>query len=513
MQELLAQLYGYLLGIWRFRWLAAIVAWGLALAGWLFVAQMPDQYRASARIHVDTNSVLRPLLQGLAIQPNIEQRVQMMSKTMFTRPNLEKLMRMADLDVKVTNDVQKDRMVDELAKKIRLDGDRRNASLYSISYTDPDPAVAKRVVQSLITVFVETMLGGKRQDSSGAQSFLDQQIADYEKRLTAAENRLAEFKQRNAGNLPGESGGYFVRLAAARQQLTDAQLQLREMENRRAELQRQLQNPNDPMFMNDMNEMYISPLDVRIQSLTARLDDLLTRYTEKHPEVVQIRKMIAELEEERDEQMKTLASQQPKESSKLADNPIYQQMRSLLSEADASVAEFRVRVNEHENRVKDMEEKVNSLPMIEAELVQMDRDYSVMQRQYQTLLQRRESARMSEDVEQTSGDVTFRVIDPPFVPKRPDTPNKPLLNSIVFVLALGAALGVGLLMSLLHPVVVDRRGLAELTGLPVLGSVTQIRSAAEERRAFLNRLALSATCLGLLVVFGGLTIAQQLLLV
>ncbi len=100
MQELIAQIFGYLLGIWRFRWLALFVAWGIALAGWGFVAQMPDKYRASARVHVDTNSVLRPLLQGLAIQPNIDQRVALMSKTLLTRPNLEKLMRMADLDIK-----------------------------------------------------------------------------------------------------------------------------------------------------------------------------------------------------------------------------------------------------------------------------------------------------------------------------------------------------------------------------------------------------------------------------
>ncbi|HNC69896.1 MAG TPA: GNVR domain-containing protein, partial [Pseudomonadales bacterium] len=161
-------------------------------------------------------------------------------------------------------------------------------------------------------------------------------------------------------------------------------------------------------------------------------------------------------------------------------------------------------------RVKELESKVNSLPMIEAELAQLDRDYGVLRQQHQTLLQRRESARLSGDVQETAGDVVFRVIDPPFVPQRPNEPNKILLNSIVLVLALGVALGVALLLSLIKPVVVDRRGLANLTGLPVLGCVTQIRSAVERRQAFLNRLALSAVSLALLVTFGGITIVQQL---
>jgi polysaccharide chain length determinant protein (PEP-CTERM system associated) len=513
MQELIAQIFGYLLGIWRFRWLALFVAWGIALAGWGFVAQMPDKYRASARVHVDTNSVLRPLLQGLAIQPNIDQRVALMSKTLLTRPNIEKLMRMADLDISVKTDAQKEQMINGLAGSIEIAGDRQNPSLYSIAYSHGDSAVAKRVVQSLITVFIESTLGGSRQDSSGAQSFLDQQIADYEKRLRDAEARLADFKQRYAGILPGESGGYYARLGTARQELNNAKLQLREMENRRADLQRQLQNPDDPMFMMDWSSDVTSPLDMRIQALTAKLDDLLTKYTELHPEVVQIRKMIAELEAERQQQLETAMAEGPIGSPGLSENPVYQQMRSLLSEADASVAEFRVRVQEHEQRVKELEDKVNSIPQIEAELTQLNRDYDVVRGQHSALLQRRESARMSEDVEQTAGNVVFRVIDPPFVPARPDEPNKLLLNSAVLLIAIGGALGVGLLLSMLRPVIVDRRSLGELVGLPVLGTVTQIRTATQRRRAFVNRMVLSVASVALLVVFGGINVAQQMLLI
>lgn len=512
MQELLAQVVGYLLGIWRFRWIALFVAWGVALAGWGVVAQVPDKYRASARIHVDTNTVLRPLLQGLAIQPNIEQRVALMSKTLLSRPNLEKLARMADLDITVKTDADKEKLIDTLGQSIAISGDRANPSLYSISFPHGDPAVAKRVVQSLITVFIESSLGGTRQDSSGAQSFLDQQIADYEKRMAESEKRLAEFKQRYAGILPGESGGYFARLATARQELDGARLQLREMENRRAEVARQLQNPEDPMFAMDMASEEFSPIDMRIQALTAKMDDLLTKYTEMHPEVVQIKKMIAELEAEKQKELEARLAEGPAQAPGLSENPVYQQMRAMLSEADASVAEFRIRVQEHEKRVKDLEDKVNSIPLIEAELTQLNRDYDVIRGQHQSLLQRRESARMSGDVEQTAGDVVFRVIDPPFVPKKPDEPNKLLLNSAVLLAALGAALAVGLLMSLLQPVIVTRRALGELTGLPVLGTVTAIRSSSEERRAFQSRLALAALTVSLLIVFAGINIGQQWLL-
>ena len=84
------------------------MAWVVALAGWVYVWQMPESYKATARLYVDSNSVLRPLMRGLAITPNIDQRIAMMSRTLLSRPNLERLARMTDLDLQVTTDAQKE---------------------------------------------------------------------------------------------------------------------------------------------------------------------------------------------------------------------------------------------------------------------------------------------------------------------------------------------------------------------------------------------------------------------
>jgi len=234
MQETLAQIYVYVLGVWRHRWLALVVAWLVSMSGWLWVWQMPEAYVASARVYVDTNSVLRPLLRGLTIQPNINQRIVMMSRTLLSRPNLEKLMRMTDLDLTVNSDAERDALLSKLASSISLTGERGNSSLYSISVRHQDRDTAKRIAQSLITVFIESSLSGKREDSSNAQDFLDVQISEYEQRLIDAENRLAHFKQENVDVLPGSGGDYYSRLQASRLDLSKARLHLSEMENRLA---------------------------------------------------------------------------------------------------------------------------------------------------------------------------------------------------------------------------------------------------------------------------------------
>ena len=512
MQDVLAQLFSYLAGVWRFRWIGLIAAWLVAIAGWGWVYKMPQQYEATARIHVDTNSILRPLMRGLAVQPDINQRVQLMSRTLLSRPNLEKLTRMTDLDLQVQTEKQKEQLFAELKRGISLSGDRRNFSLYSLAYYHADRDIAKKVVQALITVFVESAMGEKRGDSSDAQSFLDQQITEYEDRLVEAEKRLANFKQKHAGVLPGEAGGYYQRLISAKEEHSQARLRLSEMTNRRNELRRQLSGEQPVFLSSGGSDAPSSSLDGRIHTLKAKLDELLSRYTERHPEVVQIRALIETLEEERSAEVEKVMAGESSDLSGLNQSPVYQQMRGMLAEAEASVAELSVRVNEYSRREKELNDMVDRIPAIEAELTQLNRDYEVVSQQHTELLERREAARISEDVEEQAGDVVFKVIDPPFVPSKPNKPNKLLLNSGVLVVALGVGVGLALLLSILKPVISDRRTLAKVTGLPVLGCVTYIPTQAQIRSRFVRKLQFSILVLLLICVFAGLNLGQQWML-
>jgi polysaccharide chain length determinant protein (PEP-CTERM system associated) len=511
MQDILAQVYRHIWGVWRHRWLALIVAWFIAVAGWGWVWQMPESYVASARVYVDTNSILRPLLRGLTVQPNIDQRISMMSRTLLSRPNLEKLMRMSDLDLLVNTEVEKEEMLSRLGASISLSGARNNSSLYSISVRDEDRNTAKRIVQSLITIFVEESQSGKRIDSSDAQDFLDDQLADTEGRLRSSENRMAEFKQRNVDVLPGGGqGSYYTLLQTSRRELSQARLELNEMENRRTELQRQL-NGEDPVFISSgvTGSNSMSPLDMRIQSLQVSLDGLLSQYTAKHPEVRQIRGLIEELEEEKSQEYSRVRESAASGFTGLSNSPVYQGMRSMLAESEASVAELRVRVAEFERRTNALEGKVNQIPEMEAELKQLDRDYNVIASQHQRLLERRESARLSQDVEQSAGDLTFRVVDPPFVPLKPSEPNKGLLNAAALLLGLASGVGAGLLVSLLAPRINDPRTLASVSGMPILGTVSLTLQPQERRRERYESVSFASIFLGLVVTYFALSLLQS----
>mgnify|MGYP006281365483 CR=1 FL=1 len=488
MHEVMTQILGHARGMWRYRWYAMALAWVVALGGWLYVASLPDEYKAEARLYVDTESLLRPLLRGLAVQPGVHHRIDLLTRTLFSRPSLEKVARMTDLDLTAKSPAQMERLLDDLRDNVHLNS-ARGSNLYRISYMHSDPDRAKEVVQSFVTLFVEEGLGEGLQETNTAQRFLDKQIKEYEKRLEEAEKRLAQFKRKHAGIMPGDEAGYYERLKNAREKLEQAKLNHREAKRRRAELERRLKaDAGGSIYLDHLpggGSPIQSALDRRIEDLQKKLDELLLKYTEQHPDVKAIHRTIAQLKEQREEEREAAQrggggnvaqrrNGQFAPSGVPQEQAFQQQMRLALSQVDADVAAMQVRVNEYQARVERLEKLVDTLPRVETQLKQLNRDYRVTQNKYQALLERRETARLSEDVKSTGEDVQFRVVDPPRVPSTPAAPDRRLLSLGVLLLALGAGVGVAFLISQLRPVFDTRRSLQEGLGLPVFGSVSMV---------------------------------------
>src|SRR5688572_32576124 len=232
------QILDVLRGMWQGRWAGLAVAWLTAVAGSVFIFLTPDKYEATARVYVDTQSVLKPLLHGLTVQPNVEQEVAILSRTLISRPNVQKLARMADLDLKVKTPEERERLIDGLSRQVYIKSAGNN--LYTIGFADPSPVQATRVVQSLLSIFVESGLTPKAKDAGQAQRFIEEQIKQYEQRLSEAENRLKEFKLKNLDLNAPEGRDFFAQMARLEESLQEARLLLQEAEKSRDALKLQL---------------------------------------------------------------------------------------------------------------------------------------------------------------------------------------------------------------------------------------------------------------------------------
>jgi len=500
MRELYEQLLVYIRGIWHYRWFMMLVAWLVSIVGWGVVYQLPDQYKAEARVNVDTQSMLEPMLRGLTIGSNASQRVRLVTRTLLKRPNLEKLARMTDLDLVAQTPSEMEVLLDDLGKDIRISSTREQ-DLYTLSYFNSDPQLAKRVVQSLLTIFVESTLGEKREETDSAQQFVEQQIKEYEAKLEAAEMRLSEFKRTHMGMMPGSEQDYYGQLQEAQSGLQLAQLSLREAVNQRNRFKQQMEDDEDSYLMfSELTPGAGSVIDMRIQELNGRMDDLLIMYTEKHPDVVEIKNQLAILEQKREEERALMDEMDVGP----ADNPFYQQMKMQLAQADATVSSMRSRVGEYQRRVDRLQEMVDTIPKIEAELKQLDRDYSVQQKNYQALLARREAANISEQAEMTGDQFKFRVVDPPRVPLQPSAPNRPLLMTGVLLASIIAGASLALLLFLLRPTFDSARTVMEIVGRPVLGGVSMIHNREWRKKHRQALVAFSLAGIGLLALYVGI---------
>lgn len=488
MSNTLEQVLGYLRAIWLHRWVALGIAWLMAIISAVIIFRLPDRYEATARLFVDTQSILKPLMSGLAVQPNVEQELAILSRTLISRPNVEKVIRMADLDVTVKTNDDKERLIDSLMKDMQIKTTGRD-NLYTIAYSHENPGVAKRVVQSFLSLFVESSLGDKRKDTESARRFLDEQIKAYEQKLLQAENALKEFKQKNFGAMPNQGKDYATRVGDAAAALSQAKLELREQQNARDALRKQLSG-DLPTLVDDMGGSAstgpASEIDRRIDSLKTNLDSLRLRYTEQHPDIVQTKKLIEDLEAQKAKEAQSRKGTGLTPGRSTAGNPAFQQIRVALATAEANVASLQTRVAEYEARYEQLRRAADRIPQVEADLTALTRDYEVHKANYEKLLARRESAQLSGDMEATSSVADFRIIDPPRVPSRPSAPNRSLLLAGALVGSLAAGIVLAFLWSQIRQTYADRRELKDETGLPIFGSVSMVWNAAQQRAYRLN---------------------------
>ena len=512
-RQLVLQAEIFLRDVWRYRWASVVTAWVIAIVGWTFVSTIPDKYESSTKILVDTDSILRPLLKGLAVETDIQSKLAMMTRTLLSRPNLEKLVRTTDMDLNINTPEAKERLFASLRSQIdivELGGSKKSKasseSLYTITYQHKQPEKAKDVVQALLDIFVETTLGGSRQDSDVAQKFLSKQLKEYEDKLVEAERKLMEFKRKNVGMIPGQGKDYFSFLQQTQGELENAQFELTQAQNKHSELKRQLDEMVKAASQPGSTSIPTAT-DTRIDALKQQLDNLLLKYTDEHPNVMEIKQTISGLEEQKKQELVSIADGSAS-NSVLDSNPVYQELRVAMGKALTDVATAKVRVKEYSRRIEDLKARAEILPKVEAELASLNRDYTINKEQYDTLLTRRESAKISQEADNAGDQFKFQIIEPPHVPTKPTSPNRPLFNAAVLIVALGGGLGLVFLFGQFYPVVHDQKTLRELTGYPVFGSISLVRSPEMLKKRKKDITIYVSNMIGLTIIFFIIVIIQ-----
>ncbi len=469
--------------VWRRRWLALAVAWGLCLVGWTVVAMMPNTYESQAKVSVQTQALLSD---RIGVTSDERQRgVDRVRQTLTSTTNLEKVVRRTDLNKQVASDRDLAGQVAALRKNIEVTALPDNileikakASWPALSNVE-NARLSTAVVQNLIDLFVEDNLAGGRGETQAAIRFFDTKISSLERQLNDAEQRRVAFETKFMGLLPGE-GSISQRMTAARMELSSIDSQLASAQGSLAAARGQLAGTpatvQTPNFAGGMSSPTADPVASQMAALEGQLSSAYAKgWTDAHPDVVSTKSQIA----------RTRAQNKGRAAPRAASgggmistpNPMYVTMGSMVAEKEALVGAASARKAQLQGDLNQMAARQVSEPGVAAEQARVNRDYEVLKRQYDKLLEDREAVRLRSDVASQTDAVQFKVIEPPTKPTIPDTPNRPLLLTGILIAGLGAGMAAAFLLGQLQTTFPTAKRLAATTGLPVLGAISEVVTA------------------------------------
>lgn len=518
MESLRLLLEQYIRAAWRRRWIGVAVAWAICGLGWVAVYFVPNQYESSARLYVDADAILTPLLKGLAADSAPGSQLDILQRTLLSRPNLEKLISKTDLDLSVSGPSDRERLLQELSSEIQVKPQTRN--LFTISYRNRSPKLAHDVVQTLLTIFVESATGSNRTDMENARQFLEHQISSYEQQLRAAEKRRADFRTKYSDILPprlDNDAPYTSATETARNNLHAIDGKLQDAIATRDTIQRELTN-TPPMLVVEAAPKGGNAAGQgksRLQDAVEQLRLLLLKDTDQHPDVIAQKKLIESLKTSPDGGAPASGSggggKAPGAAAggaglgeRSVSNPVYEQLKVKLVDTETALASLQ-RQRAAAAELTDRLEKVQrEQPGLLAEYQNMDRDYGVLRKNYEELLGRLQSANLAQAADTQADKVKLQIVDPPATPNLPAAPNRLILVSGVLLAGLGGGILLPVLLGQLDrsfSTIDDLRSL----GLPVLGGISVLG-----QRPYLQRLMIAVrfgvAVMALMVIYGGLMV-------
>lgn len=466
----------------------------VALLAGLFL--LPRKYIVTTSVLAQESDIIQPLLENRAVSTRAVDRAGLARQVVFGRKVMSRLLAIGGwLDDKPSA-VQQDRLMEQLRDRTRIVSAREN--LVQITYFDSDPERAYKVGAAMADLLIEESLASKERESREAYEFIDNQVKDYHHKLTEAETNLQAYRSDNADAQPGSIADVNARITALRTQVEQNRMSTMELHSREQTLAAQLSGESAVTAVQTRETLYRTQL-IELQN---QLDDLLLRYTEKHPDVVRVRHQMADLQAAMEAEQRRGNQPGAQDASTVRANPMYQQLRQQLAQVRSDIAAAQSRMGASQSLLDEELGRSRRIAASESTLAELTRDYEVNRDIYQDLLRRRENARVSMELDRERRGLTMRIQDPAQMPVRPSG-LRPLHVGLGGIGA-GIAVPVALLFLLVKfdprvraPGQIERQG-----NYPVLTVVPPNRTRRDRRREFARTALAASLVMAVFIAYG-----------
>ncbi|NPU84663.1 MAG: hypothetical protein HPY65_09255 [Syntrophaceae bacterium] len=439
----------------------------------------PRQYKASTLILVTPQRIPEAFVQA-TVTSKVEERLQSIAQEVLSRTRLEQIINDLNLYQKERKSLSREEIVALMQKDIKIELPTRkdeSKGFFTISYIGRDPNIVTTVANRLASHFIEENLKLREQQAVGTTEFLTVELTEAKKKLDEMEAAVTQYKQRHMGALPQQMDANLKIMEQMQNQYQRLSESLRAAQDRKLYLQKQMSDLDSPVSMPggrtpgsdqqydsssgavDSRGSYESQKDM----LTRQLEDLRTRYTESHPDVVATKKKLNDLERKKNLPLYDVKRQ-----------PRYRELANQLALTSAEIARAQESERNLMSEIRKYQGRVEMTPAREQDMASLLREHQMTKENYERLLKKSQEAQQAENLERRQKGEQFRIIDPARTPEKPFSPDIPRILLIGLVAGIVGGFGMAFLREQLDRSFHDSGDVEVTLGLKVLANIPKI---------------------------------------
>ena len=478
----------------RWRWWIIIPFLLTLLGGLTYTLITPKIYEAKTLILVIPQKVPESYVRSI-VHLSMESRLRTIKQQITSRTNLEKIIEEYQL---FRNPSEEKMFLEEkvslFRKRIAINVTRGTA--FSISFRDRDKEKAMIVTNTLASNFIAENLKIRESQAFGTSTFLSDELDSVKTHLEEKEELLKNYQQKYMGAMPEQLGTNLSILGRLQNQSEQLNSNLRAAEERKLIIQQQIANAEmmqekmaDAGTVGSYAEKVMS-MDFQysdsteIISLRKELALLENRYTANHPDVMRLKKRIAEIEREK-AGSKGDEPNLETDSTEMEAGPGFSMtdmLKPQLEQIKLEIKNIKLEIKKSKLRVEMYQRRVEETPKRVQEMLSLNRDYENLKSLYNSLLKRKLEADISLNMEKKQKGEQFRVIDPAKTPNIPVKPNVKKIILLTLVVGLGLGGGLAYLRETMDTSFKKPEDIEEVLQIPIIASLPFTYNAKELRR-------------------------------
>ena len=477
--------------ILRKRWWVILIPAVLGCCGiYLYSLTLADQFTSRTLVIVEQQKVPDTYVKSVD-SGDIGERLGTMQEQILSRTKLQPIIEKFDLFKGQKGKAPMEDLVDALRKSIIVmpikslvstrEGDLPG---FSISFTGNDPRLAQQVCSEILSMFVEENLRLRTNRAEGTTDFLKTTLEQAKKSLDDQDARLADFKRRYIGTLPGNEQTDMNMMTALSSQLDAVTSQLNRAQQDKAYIDSllaqqisawQLAQKTGSSIPSLGGESQRDPQQVELTNLQNQLVAMKSHYTDDHPDVVKLKADIAALKQKIAENAPPKDTATPaSDVAKATEPPAIQQLRFQSHQAEVMIREKTREQTQLRNQLSLAQSRLSMSPGVEQQYKEITRDYQTALQFYNDTLAKKNQSEMATSLERAQQGEQFRIMDPPSLPEKPSFPNRPAFAGAGLGAGLALGIGLTLLLEMRDKTLRTENDIEHFLGLPTLALVPVI---------------------------------------